>query len=770
MSPAPVFAPTDDPAWHLEITGFDAELEPAIESVLALVNGYSGTRAALEEGSAVSRPATFIAGVFNTPDRPQAAELDAPIPELVVAPDWSKLRVTVDGLELRLGTAELLEQRRVLDLRQGVLLREWRMRDASGRITRLRSLRYASLANRHVLVQQLAITPENYSAEMLIELWVDGDVANANDARHLVCEAPRLLTGVAHAALLSARTHQSGYQLCLATAATMSGAGADMARVEVQLTPQAIIQRFAIAAQRGQTSVLDKRVVVCSSRDIDDPAGAAAALLRELAHLEAPALIDAHVAAWAARWRTGDALLADALLMQQQVRWALYHLIGAANPADEHASVGARALTGERYRGHVFWDTETFVWPYYLFTHPQTARALLLYRFHGLGGARNKARAFGFRGALYPWEAADTGEETCPAYMVSGAGERVPVLTLTEEHHIAADIAYAVVQYRQATGDDSFFLDHGAEMLLEIARFWASRAEPGADGQFHIRAIVGPDEYHESVDDNAYTNMLAQWVLHRALAAAAELQAEHPARWQALAAALRLTPEELAEWQRVAEGLVTGFDPQTRLFEQFAGYHQLEEIDLRDHDTSVATVDAKLGWYGMQRTKVLKQADVVMLLVLLWDSLPPDVFEPNFRYYEPYTSHDSSLSPSFHALVAARLGDLAMAERYLQRAIRIDLDFSRKGLAGATGGVHIAALGGIWQALAFGFLGMYPSDAGLRFKPNVPAAWDSLTMPIQWRGSQLRVTAHSSGEVDIRLVAGAPVMVACGDGEWQLLR
>jgi kojibiose phosphorylase len=181
------------------------------------------------------------------------------------------------------------------------------------------------------------------------------------------------------------------------------------------------------------------------------------------------------------------------------------------------------------------------------------------------------------------------------------------------------------------------------------------------------------------------------------------------------------------------------------------------------------TMDVKLGWEQLQKTQVLKQADVVMLMFLLWDRFSPDVRAANFRYYEPRTSHDSSLSPSFHALVAARLSDLALAERYLGQAARIDLDFTRKGWAGATGGVHIAALGGIWQALAYGFLGMRPQDAGLRFDPHIPASWGTLRMPIQWHGSQLRVTAGPRA-AEITVESGEPVQLALGDGPWQTVR
>jgi trehalose/maltose hydrolase-like predicted phosphorylase len=763
-----IFPQLSDSGWLLEIDGFDPALEPTIEAVCALVNGYGGTRAAIEEGSAISRPATFVAGIFNTPAQPQTAELDAPIPEIVVAPNWSRLRIAVEGQPLSLDQAELLEQRRVLDLRQGMLLREWRVRDSAGRITSLRSLRFASLDDRHVLVQLLTLTPENYSGRITLESLLDGRVTNENNTVHLAPVEARALEGAGQPGhILTTRTLQSGYVLSFAAHADLRDAAGTLIAGTPVLEERMVGQRWEWQAEQRQAYELHKLVAVVTSRDTAQPGVAAPIMLARLRAAGAAALLGAHTQAWAARWATADAEIAGDAQIQRQVRFALYHLIGAAHP-DERASIGARALTGERYRGHVFWDTETFIWPFYLSTHPATARALLMYRYNTLAGARNKAQSLGYRGALFAWESTDTGEETTPPVInVPGIG-RQPILTGIEEHHLAADIAYAIVQYRQATADDAFFLDYGAEMLLEIGRFWSSRAVLGDDQRYHIRKVIGPDEYHESVDDNAYTNVMAQWTLRRALAAATELQAAHSARWRALAERLALTQPELDAWRHVADGLVTGYDAATGLFEQFAGYYNLRQVDLSGHDMADQTMDVKLGWAALGQTQVLKQADVVMLLFLQWDSFTPAARAANFRFYEPRTSHDSSLSASFHALVAARLGDLTMAERYLQQALRIDLDFTRKGWAGATGGVHIAALGGIWQALAYGFLGMRAQDQGLRFEPQIPAHWGQLRLPIEWRGSRLRVTARPDG-AEITVEAGAPVALAFGDGAWQLV-
>jgi trehalose/maltose hydrolase-like predicted phosphorylase len=254
-----------------------------------------------------------------------------------------------------------------------------------------------------------------------------------------------------------------------------------------------------------------------------------------------------------------------------------------------------------------------------------------------------------------------------------------------------------------------------------------------------VRRVIGPDEYHEDVDDNAYTNQLAAWLLDRAVELAGWLRERHPDRWRSLVGAIGLDGGEPAGWGELAGGLVDGVDPETGLIEQHRGFHQLEEVDLAPFEARRTTMDVLLGWERLERLKLVKQADVVLLLALLGERYPRAVQAANFRFYEPLTAHDSSLSPAVHALVAARLGDLEAAERYLDQAALLDLDFD-DGVT-AAGGVHIAALGGIWQALALGFAGMTVAGGKPRFTPHVPASWASLRFQVCWRDTQLQVTA-----------------------------
>jgi kojibiose phosphorylase len=742
------FAMDRDPRWLLSAEGWEPGREPGIEAVFALVNGYLGTRAALEEGSDVSDPATFVSGVFDTVTEevaqaaatPEHQIIAAPTPELVVAPDWSRLRITVAGAPLDVDSAELLEQRRTLDMRRGVLVREWRLRSGT-RTTRLRSLRFASLDDRHVLGQVLELTPEDWSGRVELEAIVDGDVANDGGVRHLVDHQVR---PVDEGLLLTTATSEKHTRLCFATAATLSDGSEVVA--EDASTSTAVVQRWSFDATQGRTCTLRKIVTVFTSRDDEDPAARAAERLKEAVGIGVPTLLERSTLAWAERWVSADVEIAGDEETQRKARFAIYHLIGCADPSDEYASPGARSLTGERYKGHVFWDTEIFVLPFFVYTHPPTARALLMYRYHTLPAARDNARKMGYRGALFAWESTDTGVDVTPSFVYNSAGERLEILTGLLEHHISADVAYAIWQYWRATLDEAFMLDAGAEMLLELARFWASRAERGEDGRYHIMTVIGPDEFHENANDNAYTNLMAQWVLRRGLESVGWLRTHHADRWRQLSGHLGFEEAELATWEEVAEGLVDNFDPETHLFEQHRGYFDLEYIDLQDLEPRTRSVDAILGWSRLTQSQIIKQADVVMLLFLLGDEYPREVHEANFRFYEPRTTHDSSLSPSFHALAAARLGDVETAKRYFDRAANLDLDFTH-GVT-AAGGVHIAALGGMWHALVFGLGGMFVEDEGPRFEPHVPEDWQTLRFSVLWRGSQLRVAA-TDGTADV---------------------
>jgi trehalose/maltose hydrolase-like predicted phosphorylase len=745
-------SPTDDASWHLKEDGFNPIREHEFESLFALSNGYAGSRGSLAEGGRLSDPATFIAGIYDT--HPSAT-----IPELAAAPDWMMLRLTIDGRDFRLDNSEFVNHRRLLDFRTAVLWRELLYRDAAGGVLKMQGFRLTSLADRHVLLQSLWLRAETRSLRVNLRIVMEPVPDRPGRVRLAPVSCAPLPAARDAAHVLELRTRRTGVRVALATVGQLRVDQAEPLRPHVERAGDRLSESWEIEAVPGKTYRLDRFVVVYTSRDCSDPAAAAARHLDEVSRNGVQAVFEAHARAWERRWRSSDIEIRGDEPAQRALRFASYHLIGAADPDNERVSIGARALTGAAYKGHVFWDTEIFMLPFYLFTHPPSARALLMYRYHTLPAARKKAERLGFRGALYAWESTDTGEETTPSHAIGARGEVVRILSGEQEHHIAADVAYAVWHYWQASGDDEFLRQAGAEILLETARFWASRGRIDADGLYHIRRVIGPDEYHESVDDNAYTNGMAQWNLERAAETARLLAARWPERWSKLAADLNLTGDEPDVWEDLARRMYTGFDPHTGLFEQFAGFFRLEDINLAQYAPHTVPLDVILGRARTQSAQVVKQADVLMLIYLLWERFTPEVRAANFRYYAPRTAHGSSLSPSIHACLAARLGLIELAMGYFRRGAEIDLS---DNMGNAAGGVHAAALGGLWQAAVLGFAGLRLAPDGLAFAPHSPPNWPELRFPVRWRGSRLRVRIQGR-EVDIAAEGKTPVTIQVGE-------
>ncbi|HET7209504.1 MAG TPA: glycosyl hydrolase family 65 protein [Terriglobales bacterium] len=719
----------DDRRWLLVEEGFALPREHEIESLFAIANGYVGNRGSLAEGSALSAPATFIAGVFTQADTPGA------IPELMTLPDWTGLRIWVDDHPLSIERGVVLEHRRILDLHRGILWREWRHRDPDGRITRIRAFRLASLADRHLLLHSVSLTAENYSSAIRF----DSSIEVPEGAVYLAAPDWKMRADSARPNVLPLAMRVPGRDTTVAFGVTSQLLGSNLSggKREVELDQRLVSECCEAQLELGGECHLQRLISVFSSKEAAEPFESVVKHLNEVIPRGVRSAVSTHVSEWESRWQAADIEIEGDESLQQALRFAGYHLISAADPDNPLTSVGARALTGAAYKGHVFWDTEIYMLPYYIYTHPPSARALLEYRYHTLEAAREKARAYGFRGAMYPWESADTGEEVTPPSVIAPNGEVLRILNGQMEIHITADVAYGVWDYWQATGDDDFFENFGAEIMLDTARFWASRGVMESDGAFHIRHVIGPDEYHDNVDDNAYTNLMAAWNLRRASEAAQLVQERWPDKWNQLRTQLQLTASEILDWTKFAQAMYTGFDLQTRLFEQFSGYFRKEQVDLKSYEPRTSAMDIILGHDRIQQTNIVKQADVVLATFLLWDEISPEIRAANFRYYEPRTGHGSSLSPSIHALLAARVGEQQLAQQYLKQGAEIDLG---NNMGNAAGGVHAAALGGLWQAIVFGFAGLRRLTDGISLAPKLMPHWKRLAFPIQWRGRQIRLS------------------------------
>jgi kojibiose phosphorylase len=743
--------------WVVEESGFEPGRANFFETVFTVGNGRLGTRGSLEEGHRGQLSATYLGGVYDSHG--------VPVIDLVNTPDWLDTTVYVDGVRLDVDTCTVVSHRRALDLRDGLLSRTTVFEDGEGRRTRLETLRCASMADRRVCALRVEVTPENHAAEIRVETGVNGDRRNLERlplypdgtvfdpetrwekwarAKHLR-ETARDDDG--DALHLEMRTIDSGVDLGYAAATTF----------DPPAQQRSVVQRSERIAEAtvhrpGGTVRMDKLVAICTSRDPGATGTVCERCRAVLADYGGAAGFDRVVAesrsVWQRLWDECDCGVDGNARFTRALRFCVYHLLIAANPEDPTVNIGANALTGERYRGHVFWDTEIFMLPFYILTQPDAAKALLGYRHHTLPGARENSREYGTGGARYAWESADTGREECPQFTADGANR---FWTREEEVHVSADVAYGLFRYVEATGDTAFLRDVGAEVLFETSRFWVDRVEPTDDGAaYGLRQVMGPDEFHSHIDDNAFTNRLVQWHLQQAVALYDDLRDQHSDTLDALASKLGLKPEERDRWHEVAERLV-GARVRDGVIEQFTGYFERDDVPITEwDDNNMPRYPKGYHHFNCETTQLLKQPDVVQLIYLLPDEFDEGVKRANFEYYEARTLHKSSLSPSIHAIIGIEVGDTTRAVQYFERSAFVDLTDNQGNSAE---GMHIASAGGTWQILVNGFGGLRILGGRVTLNPWLPDEWEGIHFRLRWRGRPVHVAVDHE---NVELLLGGP--------------
>lgn len=733
--------------WLIEETGFDPDKANFHETIFTVGNGYLGTRGTLEEGHRGELSGTYLAGVYD--------HNDSTVIDQVNAPDWLPLAVWVAGTRLDVQTCMVVEHRQALDLRQGVLYRMTLFEDSEGRRTRLESLRFASLADRHLCAIRLRIMAENHSSEVVVESALNGLRRNLDrlpvytdhpsfhaevkwqkwaKSRHMGEVDADISGGGTYLEMETLDTgHRLGYGARLATPV-----GAARSR---RRDYERVAESVTLQAGEGVPVTLDKTVAIFTSRDV--AAGDLRTRCQQTAGQGFEDLLAANAEAWHAAWDACDVTVEGDSAATRAARFNIYHLLIAANPEDPRANIGAKSLSGEGYKGHVFWDTEIFMLPFYIYTQPETAKALLLYRYHTLDGARTNAKANGFAGAQYAWESADTGLETTPKWTADGKNR---IWTGEEEIHVTADVAYGILTYATATGDWDFMRDYGAEILFETSRFWASRLEHNAaEDRYELTRVIGPDEFHEHVDNNTFTNCMARWHLLETVAVYERLKAEGAS--EALP-----KQDEVAHWREMADAIHIPIDRKQHLIEQFSGYFAREDVPVTEWDENgMPRYPAGYDHFNMNDTMLVKQPDVIMLLYVLPDAFDDETKRANYAFYEPRTLHKSSLSPAIHAIMGIEVGDPAKALTYFNRSAFVDLADNQ---GNTQDGIHAASAGGTWQALVFGFGGFRVKDGRMTFKPWLPEGWSELAFKLHWRGKVLQVRVYR-GSVEFMLAADA---------------
>ena len=717
-----MMAKTVRPAgWILEESPFQPRRNRVWESLGAVANGYVGVRAFPEEpfDAGPTAPGVFVAGVFN----PGAGG----VPELVGVTNILAVDVLLDGEPLRLAPDRVGAYRRTLDMKRALLEREMVYRADGGEV-RLALERFASIANPHLVGQSITLTPLDWSGEVVVRLWLDPDVAGA-DTTHLEClHAGHMGRSRMLLVTRTTETHIRIGHACRASAWVRQAAPPKPRHLK---EGSRIGLEYRTRLECGQRAVFNRLIATYTSRD-RDTTSVERCCLADLRGADAGAYgvhRRRHVRRWRRRWGKADVRIDGPEADQRAVRFAIFHLLASCPPRDPAVSIPAKGLTGEGYRGHVFWDTEVFMLPMLESTAPRAARRLLEYRLHTLDGARRKALASGYQGAMFAWESTDTGDETCPSHVRDPrTGETVRVLTGDLQHHITAGIFHAAWRYVRGTGDEIFRERQLLVLAVETARFWASRAVYNVDDERQeVRHVIGPDEYHEDVHNNAYTNLLAGWNLRVAADQVDRMHRVH--RRSPLLRYFRVSEEEVARWRRVADGL-DGSVRRDGLIEQFDGFFRLQDADPRRLSVVGYEGSEAERLERIHRAQVLKQADVLMLPVLFPGILPKRVLRRNWDYYEPRTTHDSSLSPSVHSIVASDLGLTGKAYAYFKQSAAIDIEDTT---GTAEKGLHLAAMGGTWQAVMRGFLGLALDGPTPRVRRRLPVAWKRVATHVRHR-------------------------------------
>ncbi|MCW4355004.1 glycoside hydrolase family 65 protein [Hoyosella sp. YIM 151337] len=733
--------------WLITESGFSRGRANYHETVFTIGNGRLGTRGSFEEGHQGELSGTFLAGVYDSHD--------SPVIDLVNAPDWLGFVVTVGGVRMDIDTCSVVTHERALDIRHGVLWRKSTFRDSLGRETTLETIRFASMADRRLCVLRAEVTADNHEAEIVVESSIDGRRRNLErkpayppgtkfapeikwekwaKTNHLA-ETGRL---AANSSIhLGMRTISSGIDIGY-SAATETSVTPRSHAVREQHARIADVLTFTPAA--GETIRLDKFVSIVTSRDnaaVYDSCQKALAAHRAAGF---DAVLADSKTAWTRKWDDCDTEIVGDAEATKAMRFNAYQLLIAVNEDDPTVSIGAKSLSGEGYRGHIFWDTEILMLPFFIYTQPDAAKALLRYRYHTLDGARIIASKSGFRGARYAWESADSGREECPQWTADG---RERLWMGEEELHITADVAYGVLTYVAATGDTEFLADFGAEIVFETSRYWADCVTwSRSRGAYELNSVIGPDEFHSHVDNNAYTNALVRWQFGEALRIYRELQANNPEALARIADKIELTAREVEQWGEIASLIAANRTNNSGVIEQFDGYFDRTHVPITMwDDNNMPQYPEGYHHFNCEDTDLLKQPDVVMLMYLLPDQFALDAKRANFDYYEARTLHKSSLSPAIHAIMGIEVGDHTRALQYFTRSAFVDLADNQ---GNTHEGIHAASAGGTWQAFVSGFGGFRVMNGTPTFNPWLPPEWDEIRFRLRWRGSRLSVSVRHS--------------------------
>jgi alpha,alpha-trehalose phosphorylase len=757
--------PADE--WNVIEKAFHPEFLAQSETMAALGNGYVGMRGCPEEGGPNAENATLINGFYETWPIVYGEEAYgfAKTGQTICNVTDSKIiKLFVDDEPFWLPDANLLSYDRRLNMKSGTLDREILWETPAGKQVSIRSRRLVSLENKHVAAISYCVTVLNANAFVVISSEMNTDQPGSR----IDSDDPRLAKAFSGRVLHPRASYSKGRRivLCHATeksrlmmaCATDHALESSCPYVDKTVYADDFGQvAFTIEARQACPIQLTKYIVYHTSNkaSAQELCGRAEWTLDRITVQGFQQLLTSQEQYLDDFWRRSDVRIKDVredrtklstIEIQQAIRFNLFHMLQASARAED-TGVAAKGLTGKAYEGHYFWDTEIYLLPFLTYTSPRTARNLLAFRYKMLGQARARAKELGHRGAMFPWRTI-SGEEAS-AYYAAG----------TAQYHINADIMYALRKYVQATGDEQFLREYGAEMLVETSRLWLDLGfySEAKGGKFCINRVTGPDEYSAVVNNNAYTNLMARENLRYAVQTVKFLQTTEPDAYNALVHKTALEPAEVETWSRAAENMYVPYDAKLNIILQDDSFLDREPWDFRNTPREHYPLLLFYHPLNIYRKQVIKQADVVLAMFLLGDAFSPEEKKRNFEFYDPLTTGDSSLSSCVEAIIAAQIGDMDKAIRHGMAALLMDL----ADIGGnVKDGCHIASMGGTWMMLTYGFGGMRDNDGTLSFWPRrAPEENAILRFPVTYRGQRL--------EVEIRL---EKVEYALCEGESLLIR
>jgi len=725
-------------SWLIKEEGWVRSLQRMRETQFALGNGFLGSRAVLEEIPYDAKPGTYIAGLYD--------KIGSQVAELVNLPNPFNFKIMIEGEKLGVITMDVSEHRRILNLRHGLLWRHTVFQDSKRRKYDYQSLSFLSMYNKNIGVMQIVFTPLDDKVKASIETGIDTSVYNTGT----VTEGRKRHFRIKELGQFK----NEGYLIIetfgkLHTVIFRSGFYYDIGGKKIAAKDNI----FELNLRKRQTVVFTKIFYVSVSsgqKDLDRMKDTSEKKFRKVFQSSFDYLLKRHIRAWEDLWDVPEVSIWGDPEVEKNLRFNIYHMLICAPQDGGLSSVGARSLTGEGYHGHIFWDAEIFLFPFYLYTLPDAARNMLLYRYRRLDVARAIAKRSGFRGAMFPWESAGLGEDETPEWAKDLDGKIIRIHTGKMEHHITADIAYAFYYYYNMTHDERFLKEYGYEVLFESARFWASRVEYNKRKKiYEVKHVIGPDEFHIDVNNNAFTNMMAKWNLLVAYRMFQKLKKSDPTVLRNLAGKIGLSAREPREWKDIASRISINMDKR-QIIEQFDGYFRKRKVKISGWDeNSLPIISERITPRDYGKTQLVKQADVVMLLYLLSDVFSLQTKKQNYKYYIDRTIHKSSLSLPVYALLAIDVGDRDRAYRFFHTALHTDIS----NINNNTGeGIHIACIGGCWQVLINGFAGVKIQREILSINPKLPRIWRKVLFSLWWRGDLFRLEVKNN-RVKIQIIS-----------------